>query len=82
VHASAISQPHAPLGVVGSAAHGDCERLHQDAFLECAAAQVVSSQVQRGLGGALIQQWHLWLVGPPPSVCEMVWRDVGCHLGN
>jgi hypothetical protein len=26
------------------------------------------------VGGALLQQRHLWLVDPPPSVCEMVWR--------
>jgi hypothetical protein len=32
--------------------------------------------VQRGLGGALLQQWHLWLADPPPSVCEIVWRIV------
>jgi hypothetical protein len=31
--------------------------------------------VQRGFGEALFQQWHLWLVDPPP-VCEMVWRVV------
>jgi hypothetical protein len=30
--------------------------------------------VQHGLGGALLQQWHLWLADPLPSVCEMVWR--------
>jgi hypothetical protein len=28
------------------------------------------------LGGALLQQWHLWLVDPPPSVSETVWRVV------
>jgi hypothetical protein len=28
------------------------------------------------LRGALLQQWHLWLVNPSPSVCEMVWRGV------
>jgi hypothetical protein len=28
------------------------------------------------VGGGLLQQWHLWLVDPPPSVCEMVWRVV------
>jgi hypothetical protein len=28
------------------------------------------------LGGALIPQWHLWPVDPPPSVCDMVWRVV------
>jgi hypothetical protein len=39
-------------------------------------AQAVRTQVQRGLGGALPQQWHLWRVDPPPSVCEMDWRVV------
>jgi hypothetical protein len=57
-----------PCGVVGSGAHGDCERLRQHAFWECAIAQAVRPQVQHGLGGALLQQWHLWLVDPPPSV--------------
>jgi hypothetical protein len=61
---------------VGSGAQGDCERLRQHAFLECAIAQAVGTQVQRGLGAALLQQWHLWLVDPPPSVCEIVWRVV------
>jgi hypothetical protein len=65
-----------PCGVVGPDAHGDCERLRQHAFWECAIAQAVRTQVQRGLGGALLQQWHLWLVDPPPSVCPMVWRVV------
>jgi hypothetical protein len=65
-----------PCGVVGSGANGDCERLRQHAFWECAIAQAVRNQVQRELGGALLQQWHLWLVDPPPSVCEMVWRVV------
>jgi hypothetical protein len=65
-----------PCGVVGSGAHGDCERLRQHAFWECAIAQAVRTQVQRGLGGALLQQGHLWLVDPPPSVCEIVWRVV------
>jgi hypothetical protein len=60
-----------PCGVVGSGANGDCERLRQHA---CAIAQAVRTQVQRGLGGALLQQWHLWLVDPPPAVCHMVWR--------
>jgi hypothetical protein len=27
-------------------------------------------------GAALIQQWHLLLVEPPPAVCEMIWRVV------
>jgi hypothetical protein len=40
-----------PSGVVGSGAHGDCERLRQHAFWECAIAQAVRTQVQRGLGG-------------------------------
>jgi hypothetical protein len=65
-----------PCGVVGSGAQGDCERLRQHAFWECAIAQAVRTQVQRGLGGALLQQWHLWLVDPPPHVCEIVWRVV------
>jgi hypothetical protein len=65
-----------PCGVVGSGAHGDCERLRQHAFWECAIAQAVRTQVQRGLGGALLQQRHLWLVDPPPSVYEIVWRVV------
>jgi hypothetical protein len=56
-----------PCGVVGSGAQGDCERLRQHAFWECAIAQAVRTQVQRGLGGALLQQWHLWLVDPPPE---------------
>jgi hypothetical protein len=63
-------------GVVGSGAHGDCERLRQHAFWECAIAQAVRNQAHRGLGGALLQQWHLWLVDSPPSVCHMVWRVV------
>jgi hypothetical protein len=53
-----------------------CERLRQHAFWECAIAQAVRTQVQRGLGRALLQQGHLWLVDPPPSVYEMVWRVV------
>jgi hypothetical protein len=65
-----------PCGVVGPDAIGDCEQLRQHAFWECAIAQAVRAQVQRGLGGALLQQWHLWLVDPPPSVCPMVWRVV------
>jgi hypothetical protein len=64
-----------PCGVVGSGAHGDCECLRQHAFWECAIAQAVRTQVQRGLAGALLQQWHLWLVDPLP-VCHMVWRVV------
>jgi hypothetical protein len=65
-----------PCGVVGTDAHGDCERLRQHAFWEC--AQAVRTQVQRGLrgGGDLLQQWHMLLVDPHPSVCEMVWRVV------
>jgi hypothetical protein len=43
-------------GVVGSVAQGDCERLRQHAFWECAITQAVRTQVQRGLGGALLQQ--------------------------
>jgi hypothetical protein len=74
VHANA-SAP-CPCGVVGSSAHGDCEQLRQHAFWECAIAPAVRTQVQRGLGGALLKQWHLWLVDPPPSVCDMVWRVV------
>jgi hypothetical protein len=65
-----------PCGVVGTGAHGDCERLQQHAFWECANAQAVRTQVQCGLGGLLLQQWHLWLVDPLPSVCETVWRFV------
>jgi hypothetical protein len=61
---------------VGSGAQGDCEWLRQHAFWECAIAQAVRTQVQRGLRGALLQQWHLWLVDPPPPVCEIVWRVV------
>jgi hypothetical protein len=61
-----------PCGVVASGAHEDCKRLLQHAFWECVSAQAGRTQVQRGLGGALLQQWHLWLVDPPPSVCEMV----------
>jgi hypothetical protein len=62
-----------PCDVVGSGAFGDCERLRQHAFWECAIAQAVRTQVQCGLGGALLQQWHLWLVDPPPSVCQIKW---------
>jgi hypothetical protein len=65
-----------PCGVLGSGAHGDGERLQQHAFWECAIAKAIRTQVQRGLGGALLQQWHLWLIDQPPSVCEMVWRVV------
>jgi hypothetical protein len=64
-----------PCGVVGSGVHGDSERLQHHAFWEFAIAQAVRTQVQRGLGGALLQQWRLWLIDPPP-VCEMVWRVV------
>jgi hypothetical protein len=67
-----FSAPY-PCGVEGSRSHGNCGRLRQHAFWEFAVAQAVSTQVQRGLGGALIQQWHLWLVDPPPAVCEMAW---------
>jgi hypothetical protein len=41
-----------------------------------AIARAVRTQVQRGLGGALLQQWHLWLVHPFPYVCEIVWQVV------
>jgi hypothetical protein len=58
-----------PCGVVSSDAHGDCERLRQPACWECAVAQAFHNQVQRGLRGALVQLWHLWLVDPPPAVC-------------
>jgi hypothetical protein len=57
-----------PFGVVGSGAQGDGEWLRQHAFWECAIAQAVRAQVQRGLGGALLQQRHLWLVFPPSFV--------------
>jgi hypothetical protein len=70
-----ISAP-CPCGAVGSGAHGDCERLWQHAFWECSITQAVLTQVQHRLGGALLQQWDLWLVDPPPSVCEIVWRVV------
>jgi hypothetical protein len=63
-----------PCGIVGLGAHENCKRLRQHAFWECAVAQAVRTQVQRVLGGALLQQWHLWLVDPPPFVCEMDWR--------
>jgi hypothetical protein len=63
-----------PCGAVDSDAHGDCERLRQHAVWERAIAQAVRTQVQRGLGAALLQQWHLWLVDRPTSVCDMVWR--------
>jgi hypothetical protein len=63
-----------PCGVVGSGAQRDCERLRQHAFWKCAIAQAVRTQVQSWLGGALLQQWHLWLVDPPPFVCQIVWR--------
>jgi hypothetical protein len=63
-------------GVVGTGAHGDCERLRQHAFWECAIAQAVRTQVQRGLGRCLLQQRHLWLVDPPTSVCEVFWQVV------
>jgi hypothetical protein len=53
------------LWFVSSGAHGDGERLRQHAFWECAIAQAVRTQVQCGLGGSLLQQWHLWLVDPP-----------------
>jgi hypothetical protein len=62
-------------GSIEASFHGDCERLRQHAFWECAIAQTVRTQVQRGLGGALLQQWHLWLVDRPP-VCKIVWRIV------
>jgi hypothetical protein len=71
-----FSSATCPCGVVGSGAHGDCERLRQHAFWECAIAQAVRTQVQHGLWGALLQQWHLWLADPPPPVCHMVWRVV------
>jgi hypothetical protein len=32
----------------------------------------LSAQVQRGLGEALLQQWHLWLVDPP--LLSVIWR--------
>jgi hypothetical protein len=74
VHASAFSQPLA-LVVMWAPVPVGTERLRKHAFWEFAIAQAVRTQVQR-LGGVLIQQWHLWLVDPPPSVCEMVWRVV------
>jgi hypothetical protein len=43
------------------------------------SGSVRSQAVCTVLGGALLQQWHLWLVVPPPSVCEIVWRVV-CWL--
>jgi hypothetical protein len=61
---------------MGSGARGDCKRLRWHAFSEFAAAQAVRNQVQRGLGKALLQQWRLWQVDPPPAVLEMVWLVV------
>jgi hypothetical protein len=67
VRAAGACQPYfsapCPCSVVGSGAHGDCERLRQHVFFwECAIAQAVRTQVLRRLGEALLQQWHLWLV--------------------
>jgi hypothetical protein len=45
-------------------------------LLLLAVAWGVLNQLQRVWGGALIQQWHLWLVDPPPAVCVMIWRVV------
>jgi DNA-binding transcriptional LysR family regulator len=77
-----------PSGVVGPDAHGDCERLRQHAFWECAIAQAVRTQVQRGLGGALIPQWHAHAqshrcapVAGRPASC-LAGCGVGCYLGN
>jgi hypothetical protein len=39
----------------------------------------MTTQLQRGLGGALLQQWHLWLVDL--SICEMVRRVVVSTVG-
>jgi hypothetical protein len=40
----------------------DTEQLGQHGFMEHAVAQSVDNQVQRGLGGAMIQHWHCgWL---------------------
>jgi hypothetical protein len=64
-----------PLWCCGFRCPGRLRTVAAECFLGvCVIAQAVRTQVQRGLGGALLQQWHLWLVDPPPSVCEIVWR--------
>jgi hypothetical protein len=49
-----LNRARTPLCTSEQAATYDLEHT----FLECAVAQAVRSQEQRGLGEALIQQWH------------------------
>jgi hypothetical protein len=75
VNANTFSQPHAlvvlwaqvPMEIAngcGSMLSGSVRSLRLSA-LRCSA----------GLGGwRVLQQWHQWLVDPPPSVYEMFWR--------
>jgi hypothetical protein len=75
VHANAITRPHAlvvlwaqvPMGIANG-----CGSMLSGSVI----AQAVRMHVHCGVGGALLQQWHLWLADLPPSVREIVWRIV------
>jgi hypothetical protein len=81
VHANAISQPHALVVLWALLPKGVAIGwLRQHAFWVYAIAQAVRTQEQRGFGEAQLQQWHLWLVDPSPSVCVLVSRVVVLQL--
>ena len=55
----------------GSSAH------RQHSCWDCPVAQAVSGQLQEGLGGLQLQQWHVWLLrAPGPRIHVAAWRVV------
>jgi hypothetical protein len=75
VHANAIYQPHA---LVVLWAQASMEMANGCGSMLSGSVRLLrlSHSGAARFGGALLQQWHLWLVDPPPSVCEIVWRVV------
>jgi hypothetical protein len=78
-----------PCGVVGSGAHKDCERLRQHAFWECAIAQAVCTQVQRGEGELCFCSgtcgWLTRLLLPvrwSGGLCCWLLSGQWCRIGN
>jgi hypothetical protein len=53
--------------------------LHRThAFWDCPVAQAVVQQLQRGLGGQLVQRHHVWLVTPPSRAVQLVVWQIAC----